>query len=1338
MTRWSYPVGEAAGTTATGDDTHAAAAASRAEAAVLVVDVSGFTALTARLESEHGKRAADRLAVVMDDLLGALADIVVAQGGTVIDIVGDSVQAMWIASDASDGTACALSAARAARAMIAYVEDSAALVREDAAKLPVRIGIGFGPLTLARVGGHEEHWDSLVWGPALLDAAQCTTLAPIGGTAVHERAWRLIGGAIAGERRGACWELKPEPPTRAAATTTPQPGADSATAWAAELRSASILFVRLFRIDEMPLAQIEQVQRRVLLVQEAAATHGGRLDKVHADEKGMAAVVVFGLPPMPVADAATRAVAAAIDLRTELRDLGIEASIGVATGKVRAGIGGAFAKAHHTIYGGAANLAARCMQACNDEILSDAATRAQAGDAFEFFAPEAHSLKGLGDGLAIFGVGNARQRIARTAISDATPIAGRKDDLAYLESFVAGRSSGRVLLLEGEVGIGKSRLASYAASFASEQGSAVLATRAGPLATRTPLFAWRDIAATMLRDRARAQNLRLGETQAALIEAAGENPALAPLTNPLFGQDLSDATANAVSDPAGRPRLARRLQAMILSQLMGETKRLIVIEDAHWLDEASTLLAADLHTMNPQMRLLLVGRNPHGRMGTTLTDAFGGDALAVHTVMPLGMAGTGELAAGVLGAFDPAHPLVDWLHGRTRGNPLFARELLRAMPQDVLREGLISPGAWRDAEAKLRQLDLPQTIEAAAAAQLGAQSLERLGLLKAASVVGGSFDRDILLALDVPVGHDSLESELAALVDEGLLVADDGNRWRFAQAVLSDAVYGSLPDRQRRELHRKAVAHLEGLPRNIARNFSAQIAHHWQEAGEPPRALKSLRRAGLAALNAGAYADAINFFEQAIDIVKQNPGAETRLGTLGLARLNLELCNAYFVVGDHHKAVGPGLASLDGMWPGAPKRSFGWATMALREAALLWVAIKFPSLYASERKSLRARARNRLRCDAATRLSDCYYFMEGSLPPSLALSLYGVRAAEHAGDLSVAGPPYGFIAYTAGMLRLDRISKFCTERTIAACRKKNNMFGLQRATGGALLLALSLGRWEEARPLIESTFEYRKRVRNDTTHGMALSVAGQFHRWLGEFPQAQLIYGELAALGREISDDQFVSWSHLNFGLLALFNGDPVTAEAEYNKGLLVLGRMIEVQALFISETMRALAILRQGRFDEVAAIAEGLIARAEQTPLQFSSGDAFGGLCEVMNGLLAQFGDGPEHRARALRARKRASQFAFIFPLGRPIVALHDGQLACLLGKPRRAGRIWRHGLKIAEAMPENYEAARLHAALATLPVLSDDVRSTHGARALELAVGCGVDGVPPLPIASPSQSRS
>ncbi|HEY1707852.1 MAG TPA: AAA family ATPase [Rhizomicrobium sp.] len=1325
MTRWSFPDGQAADTTREG------AMAKATEAAVLVVDVSGFTALTASLEAEHGRRAADRLSVVMDDLLGSFAEIVGAHGGAVIDVVGDSVQAMWPVSEDRPATAAAEAAAHAAQAINAFVGGAReATAAANGRHLPVRTGIAFGPLTMARVGGHQTDWDSLVWGPALLDAAQSATRAAIGAVAVQDRVAGLLRDVFEIKKHEGWCELAQQE-TEGAAKFAERAG-NAVAIWTAELRSASLLFVRLFSIDEAASAQLEQVQRRVLLVQETIAAHGGRLDKVHADEKGIAALVTFGLPPMPIAEAAPRALAAADDLRRELTDLGIDVAIGAATGKVRAGIGNA--RTHHTIYGGSANLAARCMQACNDEILCDAATKTQAGDTFEFFAPQARTLKGLGDTLAIFGVGNTRSRGARTRVLDTTPIAGRREEIRRIETFLLDPASPRIMLLDGGIGTGKSRLASYAATAAAQHGYAVSNIRAGALANRTPLFAWRDLASLLLRDWARGQNIRIGEALTELTQAGGENPALSVLVHPLFGLELSEAAANAVSDPVGRPRLARRLQAMVLAQLMGGSKRLLIVEDSQWLDEASALLAADLHTLKPELRLLLAGRAPLGPVRTALVEALGADALTEQTAGPLDNGGVAELVTSLSRAVEPAHPVVRWLQSRTGGNPLFITELLRALPPDTLRAGLVSPGAWRDAEIQFQTLDLPQTIEDAAVARLGAQSLERLSLLKAASVLGGGFDREALKAMDLPISDAALDGELDALVRDGLLVAETNGparSWRFEHDLMRDTVYASLPDRMRIDLHRKAVEHLEAMPVARRRDASAQIAHHWQQAGEPHRALKPLRRAGLIAKNAGAFTDAISFLQSTIAIAGSSEAAKASLGPLCLAQLNFDLCSAYHLVGDYHKATGPGLACLAGLWPGAPKSPFGWGAMAAREAVLLWLTIRLPGVFGRDRRSLRLRATDRLRCETANRLSDCYYFMEGSLPP-LALSLYGVRAAERSGDLSVAAAPYAFLAYAAGLMGLQRISKFCSERTIADCQKKNNLYGLRRANGGPLLLAVSLGRWAEAEPLIAASMAFNKNHVSDSNHGMALSVAGQFQRWTGDLARSRETFQELGEFGRVISDDQFVGWSHMGLGRLALCEGDPAAAEAAFDKGLVIFNRMAEVQSLFIFETLRAAALLRQGRYDDVAGLADALLERAEKTPLQFSSGDAHGALVEVMNGLLAHNGNagGVDYTAKARRALKRARQFAALFPIGKPIVALHEGQLASLSGKPREAAKAWRRGLKIAEALPMKYEAALLHGALAALPITPKEAQTVHASRAAELLAACGAGGLPPLPI--------
>jgi class 3 adenylate cyclase len=1309
------------------------AAGSTGSAVVLVVDVSGFTALTAALEAKLGRRAADRLAAVMDDLLGSFAGIVGTHRGTVLDIVGDAIQAVWSVADDRDATVFAGWAGRAALAMIAHVRDADATVAAGAedAFLPVRIGLGAGPLTTLVMGDGTAEGDRLSWGPALIDAAQITGQAEIGGIVVHERARALFEAAFEGRRRDGCWDLLRARDDDDGAATSPTPSrvspmvADSAVAaWTAELRSATILFVRLFRVEETAQATPAQVRNRIALVRPAIAAQGGQLDKIHVDEKGMAAVFAFGLPPAPTADAALRAVGAAIDLRAEFKDYGIDVAIGIATGKVRAGMGSAYGDVHHTIYGGAANLAARCMQACRNEILTDSATRALAADAFAFLAPETHVLKGLGSNVTIYGVSDARERHEPVTLSDATPIAGRRDDIALVEAFVRGDSGRRLFLLDGEVGVGKSRLAGHAAAFAAAQGQALLICRAGPLASRISLFAWRDPAASLLRDFARRQNLRLGDAQAALTEAAGETPALAPLTNPLFGRELGDT--NAISDPEGRPRLARRLQAMVLGRLLGEAARLIVIDDAQWLDEASALLAADLIGLNPRLRILIVGRSPLA----SVTAIFGDEAPTRHTLSPLDRHGTAELAASMLGAVDRQHPLIDWLHERARGNPLFSRELLRTLPADLLRGGLASPGAWRDAETELRDLDLPQTIEDAALTRLEARPLPQLGIVKAASVIGDSFTREALLALDLPVPEAALDETLAVLVRDALFVPE-GSGWRFAQALLREAVYDSLPDAIRTDLHRKAVTYFEGLALAKAGSASARIAYHWLEAGEPVRALAPLRRAGVEAARAGAYADSLNFFETALDIALNNPEAQAIVKPLRRAQLHFDVCNAHHILGDHHKAVAPALAGLAGLWPGAPKGRLGWSWMATREAILLAAVITAPSLARRDRQSARARARNRLRSLVASRLSDCLFNIEGTLP-AVACSLFAARSAERSGDLSLTAQPYGLISYVAGLVRLDRIARFLGDRAMADCVRKDDLSGVHRALFSKVFLAVSLGRWNEVSPLFDEALALNARYRSDRHHGLMLTAVGFMHQFRGDFEAMRRTYAEVGALGVAAAIDQFIDWAELVYGRLALYDGDPVAAEAHFDKSKLILGRISEVQAVFIADTMGALAILRQGRIDAVEPRAAELLARVRSTPLQFGSTDAYGALAEIMNALLARFGPGAGGRrwAQARQARAHMRRCARVFPVARPVSALHEGQFACLAGQSRAAEKLWRRGLAVADALDMKYDAARLHAALATLPGLGESARADHAARSAALAAACGVTGVPPLPI--------
>ena len=220
-----------------------------------------------------------------------------------------------------------------------------------------------------------------------------TSCCQIGG----DPNWQNVASQINAESRGDAWWLlrrdavgAPSPQTTAARQST----AIDAIAWTAELRLVTVMFCRLVPAEEMAHVSIERVHRLAGIAQQVIEQHGGLIDKIHADDKGISVVIAFGIQGAQSEGERSigggtplRCVLAAIDLRRALADLGTDIAIGIATGKVRVGVGDVGHGSCHTMYGNAVNFAARCMQACRDEILCDDITRDASAASISFFNP---------------------------------------------------------------------------------------------------------------------------------------------------------------------------------------------------------------------------------------------------------------------------------------------------------------------------------------------------------------------------------------------------------------------------------------------------------------------------------------------------------------------------------------------------------------------------------------------------------------------------------------------------------------------------------------------------------------------------------------------------------------------------------------------------------------------------------------------------------------------------------------------------------------------------------------------------------------------------------------
>jgi adenylate cyclase len=344
---------------------------------------------------------------------------------------------------------------------------------------------------------------------------------------------------------------------------------------------------------------------------------------------------------------------------------------------------------------------------------------------------------------------------SRTAIDRRqSTFVGRTREIAaladQLERAISGE--GRVVVVVGSPGIGKSRIASELAILARDRGVDVITAQCQSHAIDVPL----GVAARLLRE-----TFGVGETEPSVARAklralfADSDGDDVLLLEDLLGvADPGDPMPNIPPD-AGRRRLGRLINTALLER---SAPALYVVEDVHWIDEASDALLADLIFVLAQNRsMVLVTHRPEYQgalLQATSTTTIG--------LAPLADVDTRALVTELLGPQRSAAALVPQICDHARGNPFFAEEIVRDLAERGVLTGTrgayICPGG--SAEVKV-----PATLEAAIAARIDRLDAAAKQTLNSAAVVGSPFDADMIATI---VDGDT-DRYLAALVDAELI-----------------------------------------------------------------------------------------------------------------------------------------------------------------------------------------------------------------------------------------------------------------------------------------------------------------------------------------------------------------------------------------------------------------------------------------------------------------------------------------------------------------------------------------------------------------------------------------
>jgi tetratricopeptide (TPR) repeat protein len=460
---------------------------------------------------------------------------------------------------------------------------------------------------------------------------------------------------------------------------------------------------------------------------------------------------------------------------------------------------------------------------------------------------------------------------------------GREHELAELNTGLADAFAGRsrLLLLTGEAGIGKTRLADQFAGHARGRGAIVLWGRCWEGGGAPAYWPW----LRMIRSYARQTDNRtladqLGVTApyvAHIVTELHQRIPNLPVPPKLENEDARFALFDALAE--------------FLANVSRATPLVLILDDLHEADRPSLLLARFVAHELREAHVFMLGifRDVEARLSPQ-TRAVLDELASEGTRLALRGFTSAEVARFIESTSErtPSAALVQVVHQTTEGNPLFLEEIVRLLAADgrLGAEGLV-PGS----------LKIPDKVREVIGRRLALLANETRCVLESAAVLGRDFDLSLLAAV-TGVSQEELVTVIAEAAATGILSNLPGalGRASFCHALFRESLYDGIPQPRRAMLHRDAGEALEKLHAADLEPHLAELAHHFSEAPrtESARAVNYGMRAGDRAMSLFAYEEALQEYRRAVSALRRGQEDQPRL-----CELLLRLGNSQWRTGEH-------------------------------------------------------------------------------------------------------------------------------------------------------------------------------------------------------------------------------------------------------------------------------------------------------------------------------------------------------------------------------------------------------------------------------------------------------
>lgn len=548
-----------------------------------------------------------------------------------------------------------------------------------------------------------------------------------------------------------------------------------------------------------------------------------------------------------------------------------------------------------------------CTQAPSDGILISGTVKLLAGrcDGVDFHSAAELELKGFPEPVEASSVswaplaeesGGASRWPLPAVLRSVPPVSyvGRVEERAAIEeAMVLARERARqVVLLSGEPGIGKTRLASFAAHHAHAEGFAVC-WGACSEELAVPYEPWIEVCSQLVEHAPEDLLARHVERHGGELSRLAGN--LARLT------DLPEPRS---SDPETERYLLFTAVAGLLEQVAESVPVCVVFDDLHWADGQSVALLKHLLRTVEQGALQVIATYRDSDLGKEhpLTGVLA-DLRSVEGVQRIALRGldadeVAELMTAVAGheLEQDGFELAAQIAAETDGNPFFVGEILRGLSESGAVVFDEAAGRWSVDRAA--EIALPESVREVIERRVERLGEEALEVLRHAAVIGRVFDLELLVSI-LDIDESRLLDHLEAAVAASVLSEspDEVGQFRFAHALINQTLYEGHGTTRRARMHQRVAQALEELYGDDPGDRLSELALHWRMAAvsvDKPKAADYALRAGQRALDSLAPAEAVKLFSDAVELTGNVDSAERCEALIGLGEAQRQSGDAAF------------------------------------------------------------------------------------------------------------------------------------------------------------------------------------------------------------------------------------------------------------------------------------------------------------------------------------------------------------------------------------------------------------------------------------------------------------